>query len=286
MTDNSGTLFVVATPIGNLGDLTLRARETLARVDRIYAEDTRHSRKLLEHYTINTAMRSLHDHNEISRIPEICQHLGEGYDIAMISDAGTPLLSDPGFRVVQAVTEAGLPVSPIPGASALLAALSVAGQAVESFRFLGFPPAKAAACRTWLGKIADETATVVIYESPHRVLATLQCMAEVLGPERSVTVARELTKRHETICKTTIEQHLQMAASGQLVCKGEFVLVIAGKAESVEADSSEQELRRVIEILLKRLGARETSECAVELTGCRKNLAYRIALEMTDAGDV
>jgi len=266
----------------------LRARETLAGVDRIYAEDTRHSRKLLEHYTINTAMRSLHDHNEISRIPEICQQLSDGCDVAMISDAGTPLLSDPGFRVVQSVTDAGLRVSPIPGASAMLAALSVAGQAVESFRFLGFAPAKAAACRAWLQSFSTETSTVVIYESPHRVVATLQAMHDVLGPQRSVTVARELTKRHETICKATIEQHLQMAVDGRLVEKGEFVLVVSGRAQSAEpaeADDREQELRRVIAILLKRLGARETSECAVELTGCRKNQAYRLALEMANAAD-
>jgi len=282
MTPVSGTLFVVATPIGNLDDLSTRARDTLANVECIYAEDTRHSARLLEHYSISTRRRSLHEHNETSRIEEILQHLRQGNDLAIISDAGTPLLSDPGYRVVVACVHANLTVAPVPGASALLAALSTCGQPVDAFTYVGFPPAKKSACESWLKNLAQEPRTLVMFESPHRLVATLELMARQFGPDRSITVARELTKRHETISLATVQQHLQNAQSGTLVLKGEFVLVVAGyDAQAAQSqDAEELELRRVLQILLTRMGPRDAAECTAQITGCRRNRAYKLALTL------
>jgi len=202
--------------------------------------------------------------------------------LAIISDAGTPLLSDPGYRVVVACVHANLTVAPVPGASALLAALSTCGQPVDAFTYVGFPPAKKSACESWLKNLAQEPRTLVMFESPHRLVATLELMARQFGPDRSITVARELTKRHETISLATVQQHLQNAQSGTLVLKGEFVLVVAGyDAQAAQSqDAEERELRRVLQILLTRMGPRDAAECTAQITGCRRNRAYKLALTL------
>jgi 16S rRNA (cytidine1402-2'-O)-methyltransferase len=195
-----GTLFVVATPIGNLEDITLRALRVLKEVELIAAEDTRRTGQLLAHFGITTPTMSLHDHNERSRTPGLLARLEGGASVALVSDAGTPLLSDPGLRLIRAAVEAGLPVVPIPGASAITAALSVAGVPVEGFHFAGFPPARAAERRRWIAALKSVPGSIVLFEAPHRIRATLSDLGEELG-DRWVVVARELTKVHESVTR-------------------------------------------------------------------------------------
>lgn len=282
MSARSGTLFVVATPIGNLDDITHRAIEVLRSVACIYAEDTRHSRLLLQRYDISTRLISLHEHNESERTEQVLSLLAEGQRVALISDAGTPLVSDPGYRVVSSCIDAGATVSPVPGPSALLAALCVSGQTLDTFVFCGFPPAKAAARTEFFERLGAEPRTMVFFESRHRIVSTLETLAETFGADRSVTLARELTKRYESIHRNAITEHLNRLESGAESTKGEFVLVVAG-SEVTRADSDDEliELKRVLEVLLKQLGARASADCAAEILGCRKNLAYRTALEMS-----
>jgi len=286
MSGRSGTLYVVATPIGNLDDFSYRANEVLRSVTCIYAEDTRHSRLLLQRYDISTRLISLHEHNETSRIAEVLARLDAGERVALISDAGTPLVSDPGYRVVTACIDAGLRVSPVPGPSSLLAALCASGQSVDSFVFCGFPPSKATARSDYLQKLATETRTMVFLESRHRIVSTLETMAEVFGPARSLTLARELTKRYESIHRAGIEEHLARFASGGETAKGEFVVVVAG-SEVAPAGTDDElvELKRVLAVLLEQLGPRAAADCAAAIVQCRKNLAYRTALEMSQSGE-
>ncbi len=282
MISKSGTLYIVATPIGNLDDFSHRAVQVLGQVDGIYAEDTRHSRTLMQHYDISTQLQSLHEHNESLRISEIEARLIAGESLALISDAGTPLLSDPGYRVVEYCINTGLAVSPVPGASALLAALCVSGQAVDSFVFCGFPPSKKSARADFLATLVAETRTLVFFESRHRIESTVELLLEHFGPQRSMTLARELTKRFESIYKATLAEHLARLQSGDEVSKGEFVLVVAGcEVQSGGADELQVELRRVLGVLLDHMGARSAAGCAASIVGCRKNLAYQVALSMT-----
>ena len=229
-------LYVVATPIGNLRDITLRALETLAAADVILCEDTRTSAKLLNHFGIRTPRSPLHEHNERSRIDGIVGQLSAGGKVALISDAGTPLLSDPGFPLVRAVREAGLPVFAIPGASALLAALAVAGLPTDTFSFIGFLPAKAGARMTSLTRLATHPETLVFYESPRRLGDALTAMAEAFGSEREAAVALELTKRFERLHRGTLQSLAAEFAEAET--KGEAVILVAGAPESVtpEAD--------------------------------------------------
>ncbi len=280
MIGKSGTLYIVATPIGNLDDFSQRAVQVLRLVKGIYAEDTRHSRTLMQHYDISTQLQSLHEHNEPARIQQIITRLGAGDDLALISDAGTPLVSDPGFRVVDSCIDAGLTVSPVPGASALLAALCVSGQAVDTFVYCGFPPAKKIARAEYLAKLATEPRTLIFFESRHRIESTVAQLVEYFGPERSMTMARELTKRFESINKAPLAQHLARLQSGEEAAKGEFVLVVAGQQLAVDGDEKEMELRRVLGVLLEHLGARSAAECAASILGCRKNQAYQLALSI------
>ena len=283
MIGKSGKLYIVATPIGNLDDFSHRATEVLRLVNGIYAEDTRHSRTLMQHYDISTELQSLHEHNEPARIQQILTRLQDGEDLALISDAGTPLVSDPGYRVVEHCINAGYTVSPVPGASALLAALCVSGQAVDSFVYCGFPPAKKPARAEFLAKLADETRTLVLFESRHRIEATVEQLLEHFGPERSMTMARELTKRYESVTKGPISGHLARLQSGEEVIKGEFVLVVAGLADTAETgEEKDAELRRVLAVLLEHLGARSAAACAASILGCRKNQAYQVALSMSE----
>ena len=228
-------LYVVATPIGNLKDITVRALETLAAADLILCEDTRHSATLLDHYGIRTARKSLHEHNERARIGEVVAAIGEGRAVAQISDAGTPLLSDPGFPLVRGVREAGLPVFALPGPSALLAALAVAGLPTDAFGFFGFLPAKAGARANAIAAIKGRTDTLVFYESPRRVADTLAAMAEILG-ERPAAVALELTKRFERVETGSLPE--LAARFAEVETKGEAVILVGGGAGLVveEAD--------------------------------------------------
>jgi 16S rRNA (cytidine1402-2'-O)-methyltransferase len=217
-----GTLYVVATPIGNLEDVTLRALRVLREVSVIAAEDTRRTSRLLQHYSISTPTTSLHAHNEDGKTPVLIERLRAGESIALVSDAGTPVVSDPGALLVAAAHAAGLRVEPVPGPSAALAALSASGIAADEFLFVGFPPARAGARLEWLGRLAPEPRPLVLYEAPHRIRATLQDMLAILG-DRTVALGRELTKAHEELVVRPISAHLAATGDG----RGEYTLIVA-----------------------------------------------------------
>lgn len=220
----SGTLYVVATPIGNLEDITYRAVRILQEVSLIAAEDTRHSRKLLEHYAIRTPLISCHEHNEEQRTAQLLERLQAGESLALISDAGTPCIADPGYRLVSCCRRAGLPVVAVPGPSALVAALSIAGLPTDAFRFIGFLPARAHARRRLLEQLKDERQTLACYEAPHRLLSCLQDIEAICGSERPLAVARELTKRHEELFSGTAAEARAHFAAARV--RGELVLLL------------------------------------------------------------
>ena len=278
----TGTLYVVATPIGNTDDISLRARTVLGQVALIAAEDTRHTGKLLSRLGIEGKLLSCHEHNEAGRVPQIVDSLVAGNDIALVSDAGTPLLSDPGFRLLQAVVARGIPVSPVPGCSAAIAALSVAALPTDRVHFEGFLPASAGKRRARLTELADRAETLVIYESVHRIQATLKAIAEVLGEDRPVMAARELTKLHETMYRGTAAEVLQQIEADAGSNKGEYTLVIAG-AQPVA--TSTLELDRVLKILLGYLGVRQSADAAAKILDVKKRDAYQRALELRESTD-
>ncbi len=220
----SGTLYVIATPIGNLEDITYRAVRILQEVSLIAAEDTRHSRKLLNHYGINTALTSYHEHNEESRSPQLIAKLKGGESIALISDAGTPCIADPGYRLVSSCRQEGVLVAAVPGPSAVITALSISGLPTDAFRFVGFFPAKTHGRSQFLEQIKDEQQTIVCYEAPHRLVACLADVAEVCGADRPIAIGRELTKRHEELFSGTVKEALTYFA--QSTVKGELVLLL------------------------------------------------------------
>jgi len=228
----------VATPIGNRDDLSSRAVQALRSVDRVYAEDTRHSIQLLRHHGIEARLLALHEHNEQSQIDFVLTHLHEVGSAALICDAGTPLISDPGYRIVRACHEAGIKVSPVPGACALVSALSVCGLATDRFTFVGFPPAKRAARKTWLRSLVDVPHTQLLYESPHRIVDSLTDVAEIFGENREICVARELTKRYETVIRGASGMVLQTIRADSNQQRGEFVVVIAGKTDAEAASET------------------------------------------------
>ena len=273
-----GTLYIVATPIGNLNDITLRAKEILSEVDAIAAEDTRHSRPLLNHLGINTPLFALHDHNEEQKSRIIIERLQRGESIALISDAGTPLISDPGYRLVRAAHQAGQEVTPIPGASAMVTALSVCGLATDRFCFEGFLSAKSGARRERLQKLTDEQRTLIFYESSHRVVASLADMVEIFGGGREATLARELTKRFETIKQATLIELQEFVAGDTNQQKGEFVILIAGKNVE-QTDTLDSETRRIVELLGDELPVKQASKLAAEITGHKKRALYQYLLE-------
>lgn len=272
-----GSLAIVATPIGNLRDVTLRALDVLRAADVIAAEDTRTSQHLLNAHGIRAKLVALHEHNEVAAAHRVVEDLRAGKRVAYISDAGTPGLSDPGARLVQAVRAAGLPVLPIPGASALAAALSVSGME-GAFLFQGFLPPKASARRKALEGLGDLPAALVFYEAPHRIVETVADLALVLGGERVILFARELTKRFEQLHACPLAQATAWLAADDNHRRGEFVLVVWPPAESaVEADG---ESRRVLEILLAELPLKQAAQLAAKLTGGRKNELYDLALRL------
>lgn len=273
-----GTLYVVATPIGNRDDITLRAIETLRRVDRIVAEDTRHSRPLLTHLGIQRPMLALHEHNEDEAARRVISHLQAGESLALISDAGTPLISDPGFPLVRACRELLINVVPIPGPSALIAALSASGLPTDRFRFEGFPARRQQARLGQLQKLRREAATLVFYESAHRVRETLEDMAAVFGDERQAVLARELTKLHETIAARPLAALQDWVAADENQRKGELVLLVAGAAG--DADRQFGELDELLGILMEDLPLKQAAALAARISGEKKNRVYQRALEL------
>lgn len=276
--DKVGTLYVVATPIGNLGDLSPRAQEILQQVGLIAAEDTRHSAGLLRHFGITTAMISLHEYNEKRQAEPLIARCREGLSVALISDAGTPLISDPGYRIVRQARQAGIPVVPIPGPCALVAALSVAGLPSDRFVFEGFLPAKASARYTRLLQLANETRTLIFYEAPHRLQETFQAMAEIFGPSREAVIARELTKLYETVHVGTLSMLLPWIEQASESNRGEIVLLIHGAEK--KQDAIEQEALRVLKPLLRALPLKQAVAIAADITDLKKNSLYRLALEL------
>ena len=268
----SGTLFVVATPIGNLGDFSARGREILASVAAICAEDTRRSGQLLAHYGISTPLLALHEHNEDAIAQRIVTRLLAGDSLALVSDAGTPLVSDPGFRLVRAAREAGIQVSPIPGASALIAALSVAGLPSDRFIFEGFLPAKSKARREHLQSLAAEPRTLIFYESSHRIEEALDDAVAAFGADRPAVMARELTKLFETVLDGTLAQLSERVRADPDQRKGEFVLLVQGAGE--DADAKVAEGRRVYATLAKHLPPSTAAKLASELSGAPRKALY------------
>jgi len=273
----SGTLFVVATPIGNLDDLTPRARQTLAAVDLIAAEDTRHTRRLLLHFGLKTPLFALHEHNEDEVAGRIVADLDAGKSVALVSDAGTPLISDPGYRVVQAAHRADIPVSPIPGASAVAAALSVAGLPTDRFCFEGFLPARRSARCANLAGLAGETRTMVFFESVHRIADCLDDMISVFGTERPAFLGRELTKLHEQTTRASLGVLGEMTRKGQITPKGECVVVVAGTSAGTSAPS---DVDYLLTELANTLPGKEVVRILARATGEKRNTLYDRMLEL------
>ena len=275
-----GTLYVVATPIGNLADLSPRAQAVLGAVDLILAEDTRHSRRLLTHFGIHTPLLAYHDHNERRLCAGLAERLASGESMALISDAGTPLLCDPGFHLLEKVHGAGLRVISIPGPSALVAALAVSGLPVERFAFEGFLPAKREARHKRLAALSQELRTLVFYEAPHRVLETLEDLSSLFGPDRPAAIAREITKLHEETHRATLAGLLAWLRERPERGQGEFVIVVA-PAEAPHDD--EESDRRLLTILLGYLTPSQAAAAASAISGHGRNGLYRLALAMGEA---
>ncbi len=278
MAVESGALYVVATPIGNLEDISARALRVLREVDCIAAEDTRHTGRLLRHFDIDKPLFSLHEHNERGRLEQIVARLRKGQSVALASDAGTPLISDPGFPLVRELRRQGLPVIPIPGPSSLLAALSVAGLPTDRFVFEGFLPAKTAARRERLRALAREERTLVFFEASHRIAETLADLAAEFGGERPAVIARELTKRFEEIQGAPIGDLVMWLEVDVNRQRGEFVLVVQGAAVASEVDTPEN--RRLLAALLSELPVSRAVVVAAKLTGLRKKPLYDLALTL------
>ena len=274
----SGTLYVVATPIGNLADLTPRAREVLASVALIAAEDTRHTRQLLQSCGIGTALTSLHEHNEAHKSAELVARLAQGESIALVSDAGTPLVSDPGFDLVAAARREGIAVVAIPGACAAIAALSVAGLPTHRFAFEGFLPAKSAARSERLAQLAREERTLIFYEAPHRLAEVLRDMAQLLGAERRASISRELTKRFETTYGGTLAELSAAVERDSDMARGEIVIVVSGAPAASAA--LELDTETLLRALLGELPPSQAAKIAAHLTGGRRSDLYEAALRL------
>ncbi|HAK51778.1 MAG TPA: 16S rRNA (cytidine(1402)-2'-O)-methyltransferase [Gammaproteobacteria bacterium] len=276
--DEQGRLYVVATPIGNLEDITTRARRILSSVSYIAAEDTRHTGSLLQHLGVDTPTRSYHDHNEAQVTQKIIADIRKGADIAIVSDAGTPQISDPGFRLVEQAFAGGIEVIPVPGASALSAALSVSGVATSRFVFEGFLPSKKGQRLKALHLIANEPRSMVFYEAPHRILRMLEDMVETLGSDRKITIFRELTKIHEQIFLGSIGAATQALEDGSIPSKGEFVVIVEGNQK--EGALADMESEHVMRELIRELPASKAAEIGARLTGEPRKRLYQVALRL------
>lgn len=273
---------MVATPIGNLDDITARAIKVLSQVDLIYAEDTRHSSPLLRKLGIQTRLKPLHEHNEQAQIDAIISHLRDFKSAAIITDAGTPLISDPGFRLVKACQQAGIHVAPVPGACSVIAALSVSGLPTDHFEFAGFVPGKSAARRNLFQSLKHTPHTLVLFEAPHRIIDCLQAIVAEFGEHRPVSLTRELTKRFETVIYGSASTVLETVEADTDQQKGEFVLVIGGQSETDESTTwqVDRELERTLALLLQHLPVKTASRCAAEIHGVQKRLAYDRAVQL------
>lgn len=283
MAANLGRLAVISTPIGNLGDLSPRARDELAGAELIAAEDTRRTGQLLTTLGLSRPLVSLHEHNETERIDELLGKLRAGARIALVSDAGTPLLSDPGFELVRRVTQEGMLVVAVPGPSAITAALSIAGLPTERFSFEGFLPARLAERRTRLAELARETRTLVFFEAPHRICEALEDLAAVFGAQRRAAVARELTKVFETVYRGTLAELATQARADSNFSRGEITVVIEGAARAVDGDGPREALDATLKVLLLELAPSKAAALAAKLTGAKRNDAYARALELAKA---
>lgn len=276
-----GTLYVVATPIGNLEDISPRARQTLELVDVILAEDTRHSRQLLNHFGIKKPMLSLHDHNEAERTATVLKDIQDGKSFALISDAGTPLISDPGFVLIREARQLDIHIVPIPGPSALITALSVAGVPCAQFFFAGFLPAKKNSRKEKLEILHNEGHTTVVYESSHRVLESLKDIGEIFGKEYQLVLAKELTKSFEHIITGSAEELITWLLEDAGHTKGEFVFILpASQAQSLEIEKDRAEDERVLKVLLAELPVKQAVRIAASLSSTPKNALYAMALKL------
>ena len=276
--NHAATLYIVATPIGNLSDISQRAIDTLKEVDVIAAEDTRHSGTLLQHYSISPPMISLHEHNEQQRSEVLLKKLQQGESIALISDAGTPLISDPGYRLVSLVREHDIRVVPIPGSCALISALSASGLPSDRFSFEGFLPSKQGARQHTLEALENDSRTLIFYESPRRLQASLTDMVTIFGEGRPACLARELTKLHETITTKPLAELLEWVSSDSNQQRGECVLLVEGIKQQKE--SSEIEINHMLTILIKELPVKKAAAITASLLDVSKNTAYEMALKL------
>jgi 16S rRNA (cytidine1402-2'-O)-methyltransferase len=274
-----GRLEVVATPIGNMGDISDRAREALAGADLIAAEDTRRTLGLMQHLGLAKPMVSLHAHNETQRLPEVLARLAAGDTVVLVSDAGTPLLSDPGFELVRAAVAQGIPVGVVPGPSAITAALALAGLPVDRFCFEGFLPAAGRERRARLSALATEARTMVFFEAPHRIAASLVDLSTQFGGQRPAVIAREITKMHETVYRGTLEELRDLAGQDANLQRGEITLIVQG-APQVDAGPDVALMRRALELLVRELPPGKAAAIAAQLAGGRRSDAYELAMQM------
>ncbi|MCO1333694.1 16S rRNA (cytidine(1402)-2'-O)-methyltransferase [Microbulbifer sp. OS29] len=278
MGPDQALLYIVATPIGNLGDMVPRAVEVLQCADLVAAEDTRHSQRLFSHFNIDTPLMAYHDHSDDKRTEQILQRLEQGQTIALISDAGTPLISDPGYRLVRQARERGIKVSPIPGACAFVAALSAAGLPSDKFSFEGFLPAKPGARERALQGLVDDGRTLVFYEAPHRVVGTLEAMATVFGGRREAVIAREVSKAFEIFQLMPLVKLVEWVRADSNQQRGEIVLLVRGAERSRESEL-DAEAQRIMSLLLAELPPKKAAALAAEITGVKKKVLYNWSLE-------
>ncbi|MDG2174991.1 MAG: 16S rRNA (cytidine(1402)-2'-O)-methyltransferase [Gammaproteobacteria bacterium] len=271
-----GCLYIVATPIGNLGDITYRAEETLKGVDAIAAEDTRHSKKLLQHLGIDTPMFALHEHNEKQKTESIIQRIKLGEAIALISDAGTPLISDPGFTLVRDARKSGIKVIPVPGASSILAALTCSGLPTDRFAFEGFLPSKKGSRKKLLLSLERESRTTVYFEAPHRLIESLKDCSEIMGGNRNAVLCRELTKTWETFIYGSLNEIVEKVSADANQCKGEIVIIISGYKQEMEIDN---DVLKMLDLLLEVLPLKKAATLTAKYFGINKNTVYQAGVE-------
>jgi 16S rRNA (cytidine1402-2'-O)-methyltransferase len=274
-----GALYIVATPIGNLEDLSPRAISVLKHVDLIVAEDTRHSKPMLNQFGIETKIRAYHDHNEREQTPKLIELLQQGHSIALISDAGTPLICDPGYHLLGAAHAEKIKVIPVPGASAMVSALSASGFSAEKFIFEGYLPVKQVARQTRMQALQTEARTMVFHEVPHRIINFMEDSIDCFGASRQAVIAKEITKLHETIYRDSLENILLWLKEDAVRCKGEFVVVIQGE-KTDQFDSAEA--KRILQILLKDHSVKDAVKLATEILNGKKNELYKIAMDLKE----
>jgi len=272
----NGSLYIVATPIGNLGDITQRAIDILKKVDLIAAEDSRRSRVLLDYFAISNNVVSYHEHNEEKQTSQLIEFLKNGKSIALISDAGTPLVSDPGYRLVSSAHDEGITVIPIPGSSAVVTGLSVSGLSCNKFIFEGYLPTRTISRKKYLKSLVSEPRTLIFYEAPHRILESIEDMLTVFGSSRLVSITRELTKKHEQISRGTLSSIKLKIETGEIKNKGEFVILVDGNSENHIADS---EILRINRILAEKVSSKDAIKMTAKITKKKKNDVYKLVMQ-------